>query len=97
MLDLSTNTTALYEIKDIEGNILTLKIPTQKMFRKMMVMQSLPEEKQLEGIYEIFRDILNLNTNGFVYDLDYVEVFDIQVASLVIKDYFEWVGKQLGE
>ena len=97
MLDLGISNERLYEIKDKEGNVLTLMPPSQKLFSKMKGITELTEMEQLTTVYEIFRDILNLNTNGFVYDLDYVEQFDISIVSLVFKDYFEWVGEELGK
>ena len=97
MLDLSAVNTKYYEIKDKEGNLLTIKNPSQKFFTKIKSVLSMDEMEQFGMIYDIFRDILNLNTQGKEYSMEYVEQFDISTVGLVIEDYFTHVGEQLGK
>ena len=46
-----TKTKKLYEIKMPDGTELTLKMPTQAMFQKIMELQDIGKDKPLEALY----------------------------------------------
>lgn len=98
MLDLTTVESKLYEIKTVEGDVLQIRKPSQKLFNKIIQVQNMQNDVEaINKFYELFLDILNLNTNGKEFSKEYVEKFDVQIVALVIQDYFEFIGKELGE
>ena len=96
-----SNTKKLYELKMPDGTELSLTMPTQAMFQKMMGLQSIAADKPMEaldGIYGILTDILNLNTQKKVYKQEEVmDALDISLAMLVITDYTQTITNILGE
>ena len=96
-----TKTKKLYEIKMPDGTELTLKMPTQAMFQKIMELQDIGKDKPLEAldsIYQMTTDILNLNTQGKTYDVEELKsTLDISICVLVIQDYFQSLTNILGE
>lgn len=99
MLDLNNIYDNLYQIKTVEGDIVELKKPSQELLNKMIAVQEFSADnlKSINYLYELFRDILNLNINGKTFDDKYVSQFDIQTISLVITDYMNHTFEQLGE
>lgn len=103
MLDLTTmtNKNALYEIKMPDGEILTLKLPTQGLLMKLMDIQNIGKTDPiaaLNGITSVLVEIFNLNTQGKVYTEDQIQqMLDLKTMMLVIKDYFNTTAKTLGE
>lgn len=103
MLDLTTmtNKNTLYEIKMPDGEILTLKLPTQGLLMKLMDIQNIGKTDPiaaLNGITSVLAEIFNLNTQGKVYTEDQIQqMLDLKTMMLVIKDYFSTTAKTLGE
>lgn len=103
MLDLTTmtNKNTLYEIKMPDGEILTLKLPTQGLLMKLMDIQNIDKKDPLaalNGITSVLTEIFNLNTQGKVYTEDQIQqMLDLKTMMLVIKDYFNTTAKTLGE
>lgn len=102
MLDLTTrtNTKKLYEIKMPDGQILKLKMPTQRLLMKLMDMQNyLNDPMAVVGLFnQLLTSILNLNTQGIVYTEEQViDMIDLETAILVIQDYLQETTKTLGE
>lgn len=103
MLDLTTmtNKNTLYEIKMPDGEILTLKLPTQGLLMKLMDIQNIGKTDPiaaLNGITSVLAEIFNLNTQGKVYTEDQIQqMLDLKTMMLVIKDYFNTTAKTLGE
>lgn len=102
MLDLQnvTKTRKLYEIKYVDGTILTLKMPSQKLFMDIMGLQDVIDNplNALSQIYEIVTQILNLNTQDITYEVGAVmSDIDMTTAVLIIQDYLQTTTKTLGE
>lgn len=102
MLDLTTRTSTkkLYEIKMPDGQILKLKMPTQRLLMKLMDMQNyLNDPMAVVGLFnQLLTSILNLNTQGIVYTEEQViDMIDLETAILVIQDYLQETTKTLGE
>lgn len=104
MLDLTTATKKLYEIKMPDGEVLSLRMPTQGLLMKLMDMDKLikggndnPMEV-LNQLSAIVTEILNLNTNGKKFTVEEVaSMLDFNIMMLVIQDYFNTTTKTLGE
>lgn len=103
MLDLTTAYSELYQVKLIDGTILTLNRPTQALQESIMRLQKLGEKgKDIEGIMKetmlIFCRILNRNTNGIEFNLeDLQEEYDYTLALLVMGDYFKFYSQEVAK
>lgn len=102
MLDLTTMTKSqkLYEIKMPDGQVLKLRMPTQKLLMKLVDMQKNLDDPMsaLTTLISIVTEIFNLNTQGKKFaDEDIENMLDFNTMMLVIKDYFETTTKTLGE
>lgn len=102
MLDLTTMTKSqkLYEIKMPDGQVLKLRMPTQKLLMRLVDMQKNLDDPMsaLTTIIAIVAEIFNLNTQGRKFTEDDIEnMLDFNTMMLVIKDYFETTTKTLGE
>lgn len=100
MLDLNQLNQRYYEIKDLEGNVLQVKKPSQGFFNKLMEVRELSQDdvaKSITVLYETVRDIFNLNINGKQYDIEYFADLDVSVIVTVIVDYFGFLEKEMGE
>ena len=100
MLDLGNLKTNLYEIKTIEGEVIKIKAPSQRLFNKMLQLQNIEDKQSLETInvlYDVVLEILNLNTAGKEFAAEYVEQFDLTAIAAIITDYFTFIGEQMGE
>ena len=95
MLDLREKSTELYQLTDVEGRIINIKLPNQKQLK--LLQRTLSETIPVDEIFGIFMGILNNNVEGIEYPDEYAEQFDLMVVTMVIKDYFEFVGACLGE
>ena len=95
MLDLSVLREKTWELKMFGGEILNIKRPTQKMVIEMMGFEEIAQKKEvvatIDGFAAILLDILNNNTNGRVYEQEYVmENFDFAVGMAVIEEYIKF-------
>lgn len=96
-----TKTKKLYEIIMPDGVKLTLKMPTQQMFNHLISIQNMDTSDAIgamQEVYGIVTEILNLNTQGKVYDKDEVgAMLDLATCVLVIQDYLQNTTAILGE
>lgn len=102
MLDLTNRTTSkkLYELKMPDGQLLTLKLPTQNLLMKLQDVQKHGDNpmEALAAINELIVTILNLNTQGIKYTQDQIgELLDLDMIVLVVQDYLTETTKTLGE
>lgn len=102
MLDLTTRTTTkkLYELKLPNGQLLTLKLPTQQLLMKLQEVQKYNDNpmEALAAINDLIVTILNLNTQGIKYTQDQIgELLDLDMIVLVVQDYLTETTKTLGE
>lgn len=102
MLDLTTRTNSkkLYELKMPNGQLLTLKLPTQNLLMKLQDVQKHDDNpmEALAAINDLIVTILNLNTQGIKYTQDQIgELLDLDMIVLVVQDYLTETTKTLGE
>ena len=91
MLDLGELTQQFYQIKMINGEIINIKKPSEKLLRKLFKLQNISENEQaIDAMYEILVEVLNNNVNKKVFNKDEIlDSIDVGTASLVIQDYLE--------
>lgn len=95
-----SKTKKLYEIKMWDGEVLTLKMPSQRLLQDLMGLQAeMDDPMQVIGtLYQLLTDILNLNTQGIKYAVEQLsDELDLPTAVLVIQDYMTNTTKILGE
>lgn len=103
MLDLTTAYSVLYQVKLIDGTVLSLKRPTQALQESIMRLQKLGEKGQdVEAIMNetmaIFCRILNRNTDGIHFELeDLMEEYDYTLALLVLGDYLKFYSEEVAK
>lgn len=102
MLDLTSASKKLYEIKMPDGQVLTLKLPTQKLLMRLMDMQKATQGQDpmevLNSLTSVVAEILNLNTQGAKFTAESVaDMLDFSTMMLVVQDYFNSTAKTLGE
>ncbi len=104
MLDLTlySNSNKYYEVKMLDGKVLKLKRPSQVLFMEVMDIKKFVDEKDVEksldGLYEIFTKIVNMNIDGEKYEKEDIEnEYDLQLVSILINDYFAYWSKEIAE
>lgn len=94
MIDLSrTVKSKLFPIKLVDGEIMKLKAPSQKMLINMVELGNgeMDTEEQLKVVYDIILKILNRNINDRHFDLEQVsDEIDLQTAMIVIEEYLKF-------
>lgn len=93
MIDLSrTVKSKLFPIKLVDGSIIKLKAPSQKMLIDMVEMNNCEDvEDQLRTVYDLLLHILNRNTDSRHFDLEQVtDEIDLQTAMIVIEEYINF-------
>ena len=94
MLDLTLQK-KLYEIKWLDGEVLKLNPPTQRVYTKILNMQNLDEEEMLEAVYATTKEIINNNTSRKV--VANITDLSLDTCLLVVQDYFDFYTKQINE
>lgn len=99
MLDLNLIERKPYEIKMLDGKVLHIGKPPQRLLNKIIQIQKADPEDiaVVTQLYDIVLEILNLNTDGEVYDAIFIKQFDIEIIALILADYFHWLSDELGE
>ena len=101
MLDLGKIKQDLYKIKLADGTILKIKKPTQAMLLTMVEFRNADEKEAfelLEDLYALMLRIFNRNANNIEFSMeDIEEMFGLETALIVLKDYMDFSFKQLGE
>lgn len=101
MLDLGKIKQDLYKIKLADGTILKIKKPTQAMLLTMVEFRNADEKEDIEllgDLYALMLRIFNRNTNDREFSMeDMQEMFALETALIVLKDYMDFSFKQLGE
>lgn len=101
MLDLGKIKQDLYKIKLADGTILKIKKPTQAMLLTMVEFRNADEKEDIEllgDLYALMLRIFNRNTNDIKFSMDDIqEMFALETALIVLKDYMDFSFKQLGE
>ena len=101
MLDLTTAFDALYQVKLLDGTVLSIKRPTQALQESIMHLQKLGEDaSNVDAVFNetmaIFCRILNRNTDGIQFEQEDIEdEYDFSLALLVIGDYFKFYSQEV--
>lgn len=92
MLDLSLQHN-LYRCKWIDGTVITLKPPTQAVYKELLAVQNAGEtEEAIDTVYTVIEKVLKNNTGK--RDLDY-SALGIDTCILLLQDYFAFYTKEL--
>lgn len=97
MLDLTKRLFDYYELVWFDGEKLEIKRPSQALLIEMMNLQNLPEDKQIEGMYDIVRAVLNNNTKDRVFTKEEIDSIDYSIVELIMEDYLQAVFPNLGQ
>ena len=97
MLDLTKRLFDYYELVWFDGEKLEIKRPSQALLMEMMNLEKLPESKQVEGMYDIVRAVLNNNTKERVFSKEEVDSIDYSIVELIMEDYLQSVFPNLGQ
>lgn len=95
MLDLTLQK-ELYKIKWVDGEVLKLNPPTQRVYTKILNMQQQKDNEEiLNSVYATTKEIINNNTSGKV--VDNITDLSLDTCLLVVQDYFDFYTKQINE
>lgn len=97
MLDLTKKMFDYYELVWFDGKKIEIKRPSQALLIEMMNLEKLPEDKQIEGMYDIVRAVLNNNTKNRVFTKEEVDSIDYSIVELIMEDYLQSVFPNLGQ
>ena len=102
MLDLSVFQQKTFEVKLMDGQIIHLLKPSQKMLLQMMSYEAefkdMNEKKDLEKIFDTFSsmilNILNNNNDEKVFNKEYVDkFFNFEVGQTLMNAYMGFVNE----
>ena len=91
MLDLSLQK-SLYKVKWTDGTVITLKPPTQAIYKELIAVQNASEEEAMDYIYDMVDRILKNNLNKKDFD---GSSLGIDGCMMLIQDYFAFYEKEL--
>ena len=97
MIHLTKKMFDYYELIWFDGEKLEIKRPSQSMLIDMLALVNLPEEKQVEGMYELVREVLNNNTSNRVFTEEEINSIDFSIIELIVEDYLQTVFPNLGQ
>ena len=101
MLDLTVVCGSMYEIKMLDGKILKLKRPTQRLYESIIALGEKTnkdfDSSLLGAAMDLFVEILNRNSEGIAFDRKALEKdYDFSVALLVMNDYMRFYANEIG-
>lgn len=97
MLDLTSKKNKYYQLKWTDGEVLTLKPPTQRLYKKIQEVAEITDEFEvIQAVYETISEIINNNTDRRVIENVSAEL-TIDMCLMVINDYFEYYTNQMNE
>lgn len=98
MLDLTVLVEKFFEIKMPNGEIISIKKPTQALAISLSNNSDLEEAKskgEIEKVLEIVIDkvilILNNNKEGRVFKIEDIKDFDLNIIKIIVEEYLKWV------
>lgn len=97
MLDLTKKMFDYYELIWFDGEKLNIKRPSQALLINMLNLEKLPEDKQIEAVYDVVKELLNNNTNNRVFTDEEVDSIDFSIIELIMEDYLQTVFPNLGQ
>lgn len=95
MIDLSVFQEETLDMKMMDGRMINIVKPNQKMVLELMNFQNLREEEpetQIAALSTIVCKVLNSNKNGITFTEDEVSEFNFQILSAIITAYGEFVN-----
>lgn len=91
MLDLSMNN-KLYQFKWVDGSVITLKPPKQRVYAELLNFQNLNEADAINSIYSIMKEVLDNNIQH--KKLNASEI-GIDMCIVLLQDYLEFYTAEL--
>ncbi|MGL5766018.1 MAG: hypothetical protein ACRCX8_10300 [Sarcina sp.] len=87
MLDLTALEIKYLEVKMLDGNVINIKKPTQKMINFLVKMQGLEAEKQVEALDELVTMIVNNNKEGVAYIKKDISAYEMEIKEAIITTF----------
>ncbi len=98
MLDLTVLVDKYFEIKMPNGEVVSIKKPTQKMALDLSNNKELIEaekNKDIEKVIKIINDrvmiVLNHNKEGRVFKAEELTDLNLDIIKLIVEGYLQWV------
>lgn len=98
MLDLTVLVDKYFEIKMPNGEVVSIKKPTQKMALDLSNNKELieaEENKDIEKVIKIINDrvmiVLNHNKEGRVFKAEELTDLNLDIIKLIVEGYLQWV------
>lgn len=98
MLDLTVLVEKYFEIKMPNGEVVSIKKPTQKMALDLSNNKELIEaekNKDIEKVIKIINDrvmiVLNHNKEGRVFKAEELTDLNLDIIKLIVEGYLQWV------
>ncbi|HAT4108323.1 hypothetical protein ACEE25_13635 [Clostridium perfringens] len=98
MLDLTVLVEKCFEIKMPNGEVVSIKKPTQKMALDLSNNKELIEaekNKDIEKVIKIINDrvmiVLNHNKEGRVFKAEELTDLNLDIIKLIVEGYLQWV------
>lgn len=96
MLDLQAFQEKTFEVKLVDGTIINLRKPSQKLVIDIMAYEEKLKDKNIKVVIESFVglmvDILNNNTDGRKFNKAYVEkYFSLDLGKIFLEAYIDFV------
>ena len=98
MLDLTVLVEKYFEIKMPDGEVVSIKKPTQKMALDLSNNKELIEaekNKDIEKVIKIINDrvmiVLNHNKEGRVFKAEELTDLNLDIIKLIVEGYLQWV------
>ena len=91
MLDLSIQHN-LYKCKWVDGTVITLKPPTQAVYKELLTVQNADTDEAIDKIYSVVEKVLKNNTNKKELD---GSVLGVDVCLMLLEDYFAFYTNEL--
>lgn len=95
MIDLSVFQEETLDMKMLDGRIVNIVKPTQKMVLELMNFQNLREEEpeaQIAALSTIVCKVLNSNKNKIIFTEEEVGEFSFQILNAILTAYGEFVN-----
>lgn len=93
MIDLSLQK-SLYRFKWIDGSLISLKPPTQRVYKEMVAIQNANNDDAIEMVYSIMSEILNNNIQKKELDANAI---GLDECILLLQDYFDFYTGELNK
>lgn len=87
-----------YEFEWVDGTVLSLPIPNQKLLQRMMKLDNTEDEAEMLALLEdVMKSIIKKNKEKKTISDDEFEEIDMKQLKDLLEDYMAFVNKELGE